>query len=55
MNLIIGKNDVKASFMANWTSRFVPAILLYERSTRVSIIKIGKNVDEAGIYRYFCL
>ncbi len=46
MTLIIGQNNLKAEFLANW--KYVPVILQYgERSSKASV---KQQVDETGMY-----
>lgn len=51
MVLIIAQKDVRSSFIFNWTSKIVPATLLYgEKSRKASIVSHVKEVDETGIF-----
>lgn len=49
MGLINGNNDIKAKFIHEWSSKYVPAILSYaENSSRKSVYNHFKSMNVGG-------
>ena len=47
MNLML-KREVKASFEKQWLTAYVPAIILYGKRSRKTIVTLIKDMKELG-------
>ena len=55
MALIIGQNDIKTTFLGEWT-KYVTGILTYgEKSTKKDSTEVIRNVDNTGTYVWCAL
>ena len=49
MGLVVGNERIKSKFLSQWTTKYIPAILMYGKKVmRKNIARHVMNVDEAS-------
>lgn len=49
MGLINGNDDIKAAFLQNWITKYIPAIISYgQSSSKKNVRDCLKNLDVTG-------